>query len=427
MLQLIQQFALALCQRTLLDASGRLRWLPGGAHERSISFAVPLSRWWAECCPLTYKPERLYDCLGVGTVTDPGPRRPGRAWALRGADTLGQEMDPEDPWPALEVPARRIPVPRSISKEAQAALGMGRLPALDFPSPGDVDGWRNWIAVRDGAMINARSAVWGSGHSRVEDLVIAGVPVFRITPPGVDPDDHRVYLEIHGGALVQGRGELCRLMGTYIAEKVGLAMWAVDFRMPPEHPYPAGLEDCLAVYKELLRDTPPHQLIVSGASAGATLAGALILRARDEGLPLPAAAVLVSPELDLTESGDSFETNMGIDTVLTTTLMPANLLYAGNHPLDHPYVSPLFGDFSKGFPPTFLSAGTRDLFLSNAARMHRALRRAGVWADLHIQEGAPHGGFMTGTPEDREIDAEVRRFVDQHCPVSYGNGSGSAD
>jgi acetyl esterase/lipase len=95
------------------------------------------------------------------------------------------------------------------------------------------------------------------------------------------------------------------------------------------------------------------------------------------------------------------------------SLMQVNLLYAAGAPLDHPYLSPLFGDFSKGFPPTLITAGTRDLFLSNAVRFHRALRAAGVPAELHILEAAAHGFFGGGTPEEAEIDAEMRRFCNQ--------------
>jgi acetyl esterase/lipase len=118
--------------------------------------------------------------------------------------------------------------------------------------------------------------------------------------------------------------------------------------------------------------------------------------------------------VDLTESGDSFHANLGLDSVLTSSLMETNLLYADGHDLADPYLSPLFGDFSKGFPPTFLQAGTRDLFLSNAVRMHRALRAAGVPAELHVFEGAPHGLFFGTAPEDEELDREARRFVDEH-------------
>jgi acetyl esterase/lipase len=91
-------------------------------------------------------------------------------------------------------------------------------------------------------------------------------------------------------------------------------------------------------------------------------------------------------------------------------LMAANRLYADGHDLADPYLSPLFGDFARGFPRTFLQAGTRDLFLSNTVRMHRALRRAGIAAELHVFEAMPHGGFG-GAPEDDELNAEVRAFV----------------
>jgi acetyl esterase/lipase len=119
--------------------------------------------------------------------------------------------------------------------------------------------------------------------------------------------------------------------------------------------------------------------------------------------------VLLSPELDLTESGDSFQTNIGIDNVLTSSLRDSIALYAGQHDLEDPYLSPLFGEVER-FPPTFLQAGTRDLFLSNAVRMHRKLRAAGVAADLHVFEAMPHGGFF-GAPEDHDLAAETRRFV----------------
>jgi acetyl esterase/lipase len=95
------------------------------------------------------------------------------------------------------------------------------------------------------------------------------------------------------------------------------------------------------------------------------------------------------------------------------SLMPANLLYAGGHDLKHPYLSPLFGDFSRGFPPTLLTAGTRDVFLSNAVRMHWRLRAHGVPAELFIQEAAPHGGFSQG-PEADALAAEVNRFLNTH-------------
>jgi acetyl esterase/lipase len=127
----------------------------------------------------------------------------------------------------------------------------------------------------------------------------------------------------------------------------------------------------------------------------------------------------LSPEIDLTESGDSFYTNAGIDGM--GSLMQANLLYAGTHDLAQPYISPLFGDFSKGFPPTLLTAGTRDLFLSNATRMHRALRAVGIPAELHLLEAAAHGAFGGNAPEEAELDREMLEF----CNKRWGRGAAS--
>jgi acetyl esterase/lipase len=117
--------------------------------------------------------------------------------------------------------------------------------------------------------------------------------------------------------------------------------------------------------------------------------------------------VLLSPEADLTESGDSFEVNRLVDVMLSLPLRSVNRLYANGAGLYHP---PLFGDVT-GLPPTLLQSGTRDLLLSNTVRMHRALRKAGFSAELHVSEAMPHGGFLGGTPEDLDLSSELVRFI----------------
>jgi monoterpene epsilon-lactone hydrolase len=128
--------------------------------------------------------------------------------------------------------------------------------------------------------------------------------------------------------------------------------------------------------------------------------------------PLPAGLILITPELDLTESGDSFAVIGAANVVLKQSLMPVNLLYAAGHDLADPMLSPVFGDFSKDFPPTAITGGTRDLFLSNAVGMHNALRRSGSYSELFIEEAMPHDGLM-GVPEDKLLAAEVRNFADR--------------
>ena len=310
---------------------------------------------------------------------------------------------------------RFIPVPTSISEQAQGFLGMdmfgGSAERID---PSDIAGWRARITATDELLVAVMGPQAEQLRSSVQSRSVGGVPVFVITPEGVDESDNApIYLDIHGGSLVMGSGKACEVMARRTAAQVQMQTWSVDYRMPPDHPYPAPLDDVLAVYRGLLEVRAPERIVVGGGSAGGNLAAALMLRARDEGLPLPVALILLTPEVDLTESGDSFQTNLGIDCVLTASLADSIALYAGDHDLRHPYLSPLFGDLTLPFPPTFLQAGTRDLFLSNAVRMHRKLRAGGVEAELHVFEAMPHGGFF-GAPEDDELTDEIRRFLAIH-------------
>jgi acetyl esterase/lipase len=310
----------------------------------------------------------------------------------------------------LRIPERVIPVPEHLSPGARGRLSLPRPPGAGYPALDDTEGWKQHIAAGDEMIAQMFAGRLPAGSYSCRDVSEGEARGYEIVPKGNSPDDRRVYLYIHGGALIMGGGEACKAMSVANALVHGVRMISVDYRMPPDHPYPAGLDDCMAFYRSVLRDHAPHEIIVGGGSAGGNLCAAMLLRARDEGLPMPAAAVLASPEIDLTESGDTFCTNDGIDAM--GTLMQANLLYAGGADLADPYLSPLFGDFAKGFPPTLINAGTRDLFLSNAVRLHRKLRAAGIPAELHVLEAAPHGAFGGGTPEEAELDQEMRGFCE---------------
>jgi acetyl esterase/lipase len=310
------------------------------------------------------------------------------------------------------MPAREFPPPNSISAAAQRLLSSERQPQIaDFPHPDDKAGWREFVEACDAAILPQLQQALAQLPVHVDTIEKNSVRLYEAAPFDLASENSCVILDIHGGALILGGGKLCRLMAAATAMRLQSRLWSVDYRMPPDHPYPAALDDCLTAYKALLKEREPHQIIVSGVSGGGNLAAALLLRARDEGLPLPAGALLMTPEIDLTESGDSFQTNLGVDPVLRS-LMPVNLLYADGHDLAHPYLSPLFGDFTKGFPPTLLTTGTRDLYLSNTVLFHRALRSAGVNAELHVLEAAGHNGFP-GTPEGEELDRELRQFINR--------------
>ena len=310
----------------------------------------------------------------------------------------------------LELPARRIPVPASVSPLAREHLARAVIsPDIVYPALDDLEGWRRHVAQLDAQIMPYLQMLTPPGEARVDEQRICGVPCFLVTPAQIEGDPRAVVFDMHGGGLILCGGALGLQMAIWTALRHRCKVLTVDFRMAPDHPYPAALDDGLAVYRQLLARHAPQQLVFHGASGGGNLIAALVLRGRDEGLPLPAGLILSTPELDLTESGDSFQTNLGLDTGLKS-LMAVNRLYANGHDLAHPYLSPLFGDFRKGFPPTLLITGTRDLFLSNTVRMHHALRAADIDADLHVVEAGPHGNFPSG-PEYEEINRQGRRFI----------------
>jgi len=311
-----------------------------------------------------------------------------------------------------------FPVPTSISPEAQGVLSWAaQLPQQPDPAPDDVEAWRalgEAAASDDPATVEALAlattgAVATDAIATVEAAEVDGAKFFKAEPEDIDSEDERILLYIHGGAFTWGGGATARRSTQLIAANMGVRTWGMDYRELPENPFPAGLDDCIAAYRELLRTNKPENIAIGGQSGGANLTAALLLRAHDEGLPLPAAAALISPCVDFTMAGDTWTTNSfslpgRFDNMLE--------LYRDGHELTEPYISPLFGTFTADFPPTILTAGTRDFLLSDTVRLHRKLLRAGVRAELHVWEGAPHGMFMGQAPEDREQIAEVRRFLE---------------
>ena len=174
----------------------------------------------------------------------------------------------------------------------------------------------------------------------------------------------------------------------------------------------------MAGYKAVLAMTDPAHIAVVGTSTGGGMTLALMLRAKAEGVPLPAAIAPGTPWSDLTETGDSYKTNEWVDNVLVSYsgyLSRAALLYANGRDLRDPQLSPIYGDFA-GLPPAIVTTGTRDLFLSNSVRTHRKLRRAGVEAELVVFEGFAHAQYLFDpqAPETREMFGEVTAFFDRH-------------
>ncbi|WP_010217607.1 alpha/beta hydrolase [Sphingomonas sp. PAMC 26621] len=328
----------------------------------------------------------------------------------------------DDDTHGVAVPARTVPFPSSISAEARAMLaravradGVPLNTLHVLPDPADHPAWIDLKTAADAHYATAMEALAGTLRSTVETVTIAETTIHVATPvagPEATFKTGRAYIDLHGGALVFGGGLACRVGARMQANQHGMRCYGVDYRTPPEHPFPAALDDCLVAYRHVLTHHAASDIVIGGRSAGGNLAIAMLRRARDAGLPMPAGLVLLSPQADLTESGDSFSVNQLVDVVLPGSLMATSRLYANGADLADPDLSPLFGDLA-GLPATLLQTGTRDLFLSTTVRLHRALRRAGVAAELHVFEAMPHGGFGGDTPEDRDMQAEVARFVSE--------------
>jgi acetyl esterase/lipase len=324
----------------------------------------------------------------------------------------------------IHIPERDISPPTSVSPAAQNVLSeFASSPAIEYPKTGDLDGWRLAVEERERRWENWTAATLATCDCRIETRDMGGVTVYVATPrlPEASSDD-RAYLYIHGGAFVFGAGQFTMAFGALTATRLGVTTFAVDYRMPPDSPFPAAPEDCVTVYRELIKNYDASRVVIGGSSSGGNIAAATILMLRDREVALPAAAALLTPAVDLTESGDSLQTNKMLDVILKRGIPECIALYACGQDLRTPYVSPLFGDFERGFPPTFIQTGTRDLFLSNSVLLHRKLRRAGICADLHVWEGMPHGGFGfdPGLPENDEVNDELRQFIEKHCPSSRG-------
>jgi epsilon-lactone hydrolase len=315
----------------------------------------------------------------------------------------------------VTVPARVIPAPPTISPQAQAFLSnppdFGEAP---IPLSNDKAAWRAY-AEHGNRMLTASMAPAAQafrGETRTHQL--PRTPLYEVVPENLRREDQAIFY-VHGGAYIHGSGLAAAYMAMSLSGLSRLRAFSVDYRMPPDHPFPVGLDDTVDAYRWVLERYRSENLVVHGGSAGGGLAAAFLLKARDLGLPMPAACVLATPEADLTESGDTFETNDTVDVVLKHRLTETVAQYANGHDLRDPYLSPVFGDFSKGFPSTMLISGTRDLFLSNTVLMHRALLRAGIEAELHVWEAMPHAGFF-GAPEDQEVLAEQARFITKRLP-----------
>lgn len=251
---------------------------------------------------------------------------------------------------------------------------------------------------------------------------LGGVPVLDIRPKNYS-DDGSVVVFIHGGGWVTGSAPASRGFAARIADASGRRVISVDYTLAPKAQWPQVLDQVVAVYAALLAQAiPPGKIVVSGESAGGNIAAAGTLKLRDQRLPMPAALVLISPGLDFLRKSETYTSLRAADPVLyaDASLDAAMRMYADPVDWGNPYVSPVYGDFSKGYPPVLLQLGTKERLLSDAVRLHQAVKMAGGSAELDIYEGMAHGfqSYMNDTPEQRAAFAEIRRYIDRHMAAA---------
>lgn len=326
---------------------------------------------------------------------------------------------------ARELPARTVPTPAHVSPQLQrsiaamaaaAAAGVG---LADLPTPTNAESWKALAALADADALAMLPVLAAMFPYKEEIRQIGGVTVREITSETFDPAKAgRILVNFHGGGYVLGGGAAGTAEAVICAHYSGLRVISVDYRMPPEHPFPAALLDAVAVWEALVAKRSASAIGVIGTSAGGGLTLALMLKLKSLGLPLPGALALGTPWVDLTGGSDSYLVHAGADGVFTSFDGLGEgmaSLYAGPADVADPLISPIFGNFA-GFPPTILTTGTRDLLLSDTVRTYRALRSARVEARLEVHEAMSHAEYIYAfdSPESATVFTDIAEFFDTH-------------
>lgn len=316
------------------------------------------------------------------------------------------------------VQKRELPVPETVSAPMREQIEREPSPWYQV-CPQTPEQWNVLKEQRNKAVAPLIPALLEKYGVSSQKTVMGGVPVFVLTPKEIAPENKdKIFLHIHGGGYVLFPGEAGTGEGILFAGLNHAKVISVDYRMLPEHPYPAAVDDVLAVYKALLEQYKPQDIGVFGTSTGGGLALILALRARDEHLPLPGAIAALTPWTDLAKVGDSYFANAWVDNVLVSYegwLGAAAKAYANGESFKNSYLSPVYGDW-QNMPPVLLVSGTRDLFLSNTVRMHQKLREANVPADLLVYEGQSHAQYddAPDSTECRYHFEELRKFFQKN-------------
>lgn len=305
---------------------------------------------------------------------------------------------------------RVVPMPSTVSPETQKWL---KEIEHEEPQPKDL------------AELRAHTDAWQKSQSaearrlypvNVEGATLGGVRTDIITPLAMpETNKNRVLINLHGGGFISDSGSL--IEGIPIAYLTKIKVVSVYYRLAPENPFPAAVDDVVAVYKELLKSYQPHSIGIFGTSAGATLTGEVAVKLKQLGLPLPAALGMFSTHPDFSRPTDSqqlFALNGFSGNIAPKDPnRPPDDAYPGKTDRKDPVLSPIFADL-HGLPPSLIVTSTRDLLLSDTSMFHLALLHAGVDSQLLVFEALPHAfWYHFELPETREALEMMARFFDE--------------
>jgi monoterpene epsilon-lactone hydrolase len=326
-----------------------------------------------------------------------------------GADSFADKLrQPQSPVAQVPVPGVAVDKPRVVSPEGRAYLE-GRRKSPPFGTTNfDLNGLRAGMGARREPTIK---------DVKLIRLKVGEIPCEWVLAPGADPDVRLLYL--HGGGWVSGSGGNYLPLAADISVAAKCAVLLPDYRLAPEHPFPAGLEDCIAAYDWLIANrptgpAPAKATFIAGDSAGGNLTLATLLALRDRKRPLPCGGIALSAATDFTLASESLKTVD--DPIISARTMPEfRDRYLGKTDPRNPLASPVFGDY-RGIPPLLIQVGEHEMLRDDSVRVAEKAVADGIQVKFEVWPGMVHVFQIRGLPESREAIEQIAEFVRSKLP-----------